>query len=123
QIASVINIIMLIKHTGGANKKFLFLSATPNELLQGYFEKAGIKYKIINPKDVGAYKFDSPSSHDKWRQISQPINLCFPKGIEPNLRSSFKWIEENAETVILKFFQDYPNRHLRKLSNLHHNCF
>lgn len=109
QIASVINTILLIKHTGGANKKFLFLSATPNELLQGYFEKAGIKYKIINPKDVGAYKFDVTASNDNYRQISQPINLCFPKGIEPNLSSSFKWIEENAETVILKFFQDYPN--------------
>ncbi|MFM6024981.1 MAG: type I-D CRISPR-associated helicase Cas3', partial [Dolichospermum sp.] len=109
QIASVINTILLIKHTGEANKKFLFLSATPNELLQGYFEKAGIKYKIINPKNAGAYTFDSPSSHEQWRQINQPINLHFPKSIEPNLISSFKWIEENAETVILKFFQDYPN--------------
>ncbi|MFM6253347.1 MAG: type I-D CRISPR-associated helicase Cas3', partial [Dolichospermum sp.] len=109
QIASVINTILLIKHTGEANKKFLFLSATPNELLQGYFEKAGIKYKIINPKNAGAYTFDSPSSHEQWRQINQPINLHFPKSIEPNLSSSFKWIEENAETVILKFFQDYPN--------------
>ena len=109
QIASVINTILLIKHTGGANKKFLFLSATPNQLLQGYFEKAGIKYKIINPKEVGAYKFDVTALNDNYRQISQPINLCFPKGIEPNLSSSFKWIEENAETVILKFFQYYPN--------------
>jgi len=109
QIASVINTIMLIKHTGGANKKFLFLSATPNELLQSYFEKAGIKFKVINPKDTGAYSFDLISSNDNYRQISQPINLYFPKGIEPNLSSSFKWIEENAETVILKFFQDYPN--------------
>lgn len=109
QIASVINTILLIKHTGGANKKFFFLSATPNELLQVYFDKAGIKYKIIDPKDVGAYKFDATSSYDQWRQISQPINLCFPKGIEHNLSSSFKWIEENAEKVILKFFQDYPN--------------
>jgi CRISPR-associated endonuclease/helicase Cas3 len=109
QIASVINTILLMRHTGSPNKKFLFLSATPNELLKSYFQKAGIEPKIIDPVDVGAYKFSSDNSTDGWRQISQPINLCFAQGIEPNLSSSYKWIEENAETVILKFFQDYPN--------------
>jgi CRISPR-associated endonuclease/helicase Cas3 len=62
QIASVINTILLMKHTGNPNKKFLFLSATPNELLKGYFQKAGIEPKIINPADVGAYKFELDST-------------------------------------------------------------
>ncbi|MCC5634797.1 type I-D CRISPR-associated helicase Cas3' [Nostoc sp. CHAB 5844] len=109
QIASVINTILLMKHTGNPNKKFLFLSATPNELLKSYFQKAGIEPKIINPVDVGAYKFESDFKNDGWRQISQPINLYFPSEIEPNLSSSYKWIEENAETVILKFFQENPD--------------
>ncbi|MBD2449862.1 type I-D CRISPR-associated helicase Cas3' [Nostoc sp. FACHB-152] len=109
QIASVINTILLMKHTGNPNKKFLFLSATPNELLKSYFQKAGIEPKIINPVEVGAYKFESDSTNIGWRQISQPIDLYFPQAIEPNLSSSYKWIEENAETVILKFFQDHPN--------------
>jgi CRISPR-associated endonuclease/helicase Cas3 len=109
QIASVINTILLIKNTANDPKKFLFLSATPNKLLQGFLEKAGITPKIINPVDVGAYKFDADADNQGWRQISQPINLIFPQGLEPNLRSSYEWLEENAEKVILKFFQDYPN--------------
>ncbi|WP_096626542.1 type I-D CRISPR-associated helicase Cas3' [Calothrix sp. NIES-3974] len=109
QIASVINTIFLIRNTANHPKKFLFLSATPSELLQGYFEKAGIKVKIINPIDAGAYQFTVDSYQQEWRQISQPITLNFPSGLEPNLRSSREWIEENLETVILKFFQDNPN--------------
>lgn len=109
QIASVINTILLIKHTGNTNKKFLFLSATPNEIFKKFLEKAQLRYQEINPVEVGAYKFSSDALKDGWRQISQPINLCFPQGIEPNLRSGYTWIEENAENVILKFFQDHPN--------------
>jgi CRISPR-associated endonuclease/helicase Cas3 len=109
QIASVLNTLILIKHTANHQKKFLFLSATPNELLEGFLEKAGIKSKTINPADVGAYKFELEANDKNWRQISQPIQLTFPQGLEPNLRSSYTWLEENAEKVILKFFQDYPN--------------
>ncbi len=109
QVASVINTIVLMKHTANNKRKFLFLSATPNELLNGFLENAGIKYKIINPVEAGAYKFESNGNNEGWRQISQPINLSFPQGLEPNMRSSYTWIEENAETVILKFFQDNPN--------------
>ncbi|MBD2409824.1 type I-D CRISPR-associated helicase Cas3' [Nostoc calcicola FACHB-389] len=111
QIASVINTLLLIRHTANHRKKFLFLSATPNELLQGFLENAGIKPKIINPAapEVGAYKFESDDNNQDWRQISQPIKLNLPSDLEPNLRSSYTWLEENIEKVILKFFQDYPN--------------
>ncbi|MEG4114958.1 MULTISPECIES: type I-D CRISPR-associated helicase Cas3' [unclassified Microcoleus] len=104
QIASVINAILLIKHTV-PGKKFLFLSATPNDLLEEFLSKAGLKYRIINPVKQGGYQF---SAGDNWRQISYPINLSFPQKLEPNLRSSYNWIVENAETTILKFFQDNP---------------
>ena len=75
QIASVINAILLIKHTL-PGKKFLFLSATPNELLEEGFSKAGLKYRIIDPVKQGGYQF---SAGDNWRQISYPINLSFPQ--------------------------------------------
>ncbi|MEG3895890.1 MULTISPECIES: type I-D CRISPR-associated helicase Cas3' [unclassified Microcoleus] len=104
QIASVINAILLIKHTL-PGKKFLFLSATPNDLLEEGFSKAGLKYRIIDPVKQGGYQF---AAGDNWRQISYPINLTFPQKLEPNLRSSYNWILENAETTILKFFQDNP---------------
>lgn len=104
QIASVINAILLIKHTF-PGKKFLFLSATPNDLLEEFLSKAGLKHRIIDPVKQGGYRF---SAGDNWRQISYPINLSFPQKLEPNLRSSYNWIVENAETTILKFFQDSP---------------
>jgi CRISPR-associated endonuclease/helicase Cas3 len=104
QIASVINAILLIKHTL-PGKKFLFLSATPNDLLEEFLSKAGLKYRIINPVKQDGYRF---AAGDNWRQISYPINLTFPQKLEPNLRSSYNWIVENAETTILKFFQDNP---------------
>ncbi|MEB3182481.1 MAG: type I-D CRISPR-associated helicase Cas3' [Nostocaceae cyanobacterium] len=108
QFASVINTMLLMKHTGDGTKKFLFLSATPNELLQNFLDKAELNYKIIDPIKNKAYRFDTEALNVGWRQISQPINLTFPQELEPNLSSSYKWIEENAEIVILKFFQDYP---------------
>ena len=104
QIASVINAILLIKHTV-PGKKFLFLSATPNDLLEEFLSKAGLKHRIIDPVKQGGYRF---AAGDNWRQISYPIKLTFPQKLEPNLRSSYNWIVENAETTILKFFQDYP---------------
>jgi len=104
QIASVINAILLIKHTF-IGKKFLFLSATPNDLLEDFLSKAGLRYRIIDPVKQGGYRF---AAGDNWRQISYPINLTFPQKLEPNLRSSYNWIVENAETTILKFFQDNP---------------
>jgi CRISPR-associated endonuclease/helicase Cas3 len=105
QIASIFNAMLLIKHTV-PGKKFLFLSATPNELLQDFLAKSGINYKVIDPVKHNAYRF--APTEDNWRQISQPITLNFPKTLEPNLRSSYDWLLENAESVILKFFQDYP---------------
>jgi CRISPR-associated endonuclease/helicase Cas3 len=104
QIASIINAILLIKHTF-PGKKFLFLSATPNALLEEFLSKAGLKYRIIDPVKQNGYRF---SAADNWRQISFPIKLSFPQKLEPNLRSSYDWIVENAETTILKFFQDNP---------------
>ena len=103
QITSVLNSMLLIKHTL-PGKKFLFLSATPNELLQEFLSRCGLRYHAIKPVKNDGYRF---SHTDKWRQISYPINLSFPQQLEPNLRSSYDWILENAETTILKFFQDH----------------
>lgn len=104
QITNIINAILLIKHTV-PGKQFLFLSATPNKLLQEFLSNAGLKYRTINPVERDAYQFSYIAG---WRQISYPINLAFPKKLEPNIRSSYDWILENAETTILRFFQENP---------------
>jgi CRISPR-associated endonuclease/helicase Cas3 len=69
------------------------------------FCQSWIKYRVINPVEQNTYKFCLDETSKNWRQISQPINLTFPQNIEPNLRSSYDWILNNAETTILKFFQ------------------
>jgi CRISPR-associated endonuclease/helicase Cas3 len=109
QIASVLNALLLIKHTSGSGRKFLFLSATPSELLTGFLNRSSFKdkVKIINPVEEKKYRFSSEGTTG-WRQISQPISLYFPSDLQPNSKSGYDWILENAEQVILQFFLDHP---------------
>lgn len=102
QVASILNSLLLIKHTA-SRRKFLFLSATPSPILLGFLEKSGFSYKVIDPVGEGAYGFSGEGKLG-WRQISQPIKLVFPDDLQPNLQSSYDWIIEHAETVILAFF-------------------
>lgn len=106
QVASILNAILLIKHTA-TPRKFLFLSATPNDLLKGFLERSGLCYREINPVSVGAYQF-SRNDEPNWRQISQPIHLTFPGDLQPRAQSAYDWITENADTVILQHFLDHP---------------
>lgn len=105
QITSVLNAMLLIKHTA-TKRKFLFLSATPNELLQEFLTGAGFNYRIIDPVVEGAYRFTE--CDQQWRQISQAITLNFPDDLQPNVRSGYDWAVENAEEIILKFFLEHP---------------
>lgn len=106
QIASILNAMLLIKHTA-TPRKFLFLSATPSNLLKDLLERSGLRYHEIDPVAAGAYQFSS-SDKPNWRQISQPITLTFPDDLQPNARSGYDWIVENAESTILQFFLDRP---------------
>jgi CRISPR-associated endonuclease/helicase Cas3 len=105
QIASILNAMLLIKHTA-TKRKFLFLSATPSELLLGFLRRSGFNPKVIDPVAQGAYCF-SERENSGWRQISQPITVVFPDDLQPNAQSSYDWITENAESVILQFFLKY----------------
>jgi CRISPR-associated endonuclease/helicase Cas3 len=105
QIASILNAILLIKHTA-TSRKFLFLSATPSDLLKGFLERSGLTYREIDPVSAGAYQF-SPSDESQWRQISQPITLTFPGDLQPKARSGYDWIQNYAESIILKFFLEH----------------
>jgi len=106
QIASILNSILLIRHTGG-RQKFLFLSATPNQILQEFLSKSGMKYICIDPLSAGAYCYNTPEDTTKWRQIAQPISISFPCELPPNPTSSYDWIVENAESIILNFFLEH----------------
>ncbi|WP_373540350.1 type I-D CRISPR-associated helicase Cas3' [Chamaesiphon sp.] len=105
QIASVVNAMLLIKHTA-LSRKFLFLSATPNEMLLEFLHRSGFRTKVIDPVKHNSYRFEDRDS-EQWRQISQPIDLRFVSDLQPNARSGYDWIVENTELVILKFFLEH----------------
>jgi CRISPR-associated endonuclease/helicase Cas3 len=118
QIASVINTMLLIRYTSGLkrrdgrNKKFLFLSATPNEQLLQRLDQAGFRYAQINPIAENKYQFPETLdeanllSRSHWRQIARAIRLNFV-AIEPTAKASESWLTENAH-LILEQFQQYP---------------
>jgi CRISPR-associated endonuclease/helicase Cas3 len=105
QIASIVNAMLLIKHTA-TPRKFLFLSATPSEMLLEFLERSGFRTKVIDPAKNHSYRFEESDS-GQWRQISQPIDLKFVGDLQPNSRSGYDWIVENAEKIIIQFFLEH----------------
>ncbi len=111
QIASVINTMLLIRFTN-RRKKFLFLSATPDENLIRKLEKAGFRCKVINPLDENKYRFpdslveSQELENQNWRQVSRPISLNFIS-LEPTFKASENWLKENSH-LILEYFQNHP---------------
>ena len=111
QIASVINTMLLIRSTN-RRKKYLFLSATPNEQLIQRLEASGFRCCQINPIQANKYQFpDTPEqSHQLqaqgWRQVSREICLEFIP-TEPTSRASETWLRENSDRI-LAHFQQHP---------------
>jgi CRISPR-associated endonuclease/helicase Cas3 len=107
QVASILNAILLMKHTS-PGKKFLFLSATPNEMLRDALKAANLNCHLIDPVAQNKYRFSLDAETANWRSISQSIDLNFPRELEPTAKSSYEWMMKNSEETILKFFLDYP---------------
>lgn len=107
QVASVLNSILLMKHTS-PGKKFLFLSATPNEMLQDFLRRLNLRFEIVNPVAEDKYRFTLTEETKTWRLISQAITLTFPNELEPNAKAAYQWLVGHADDTILKFFLDYP---------------
>jgi CRISPR-associated endonuclease/helicase Cas3 len=111
QVASVLNTMLLIRVTN-RRKKFLFLSATPNDALLKRLDKAGFRYKVINPIEENKYQF--PESQEdveallkaKWRQVSHSIDLRFVP-LEPTSKTSESWLK-GYQNQILNQFLEHP---------------
>ena len=107
QVASVINTMLLIRATN-RQKKFLFLSATPDEEMLKRLEAAGFRCKVIAPDKEGKYRFPNSDKEQKtlasenWRQISRAVTLNFVS-VEAGSASSEGWIKENAEDILAHF--------------------
>jgi len=111
QISSVINTMLLIRCTN-RRKKFLFLSATPDNQLIQRLQTAGFCCKVINPIEQGKYQFpDSQEEQqqlrsENWRQVARKIQLKFIP-LESSSKASENWLQENAN-LILEWFQQHP---------------
>lgn len=111
QIASVINTMLLIRCTN-RRKKFLFLSATPNEQLVQRLQAVGFRCLQINPIQENKYQFpDTPEQCDQlrsqgWRRVTREITLHFIP-LEPSSKASETWLRENSQ-MILAQFQQHP---------------
>lgn len=112
QVASVLNTMLLIRRTN-QHKKFLFLSATPDDQLIEKLEIAGFRYQLIDPTQKNKYKFPTSAEETKvlnqanWRQVSQEITFNFIP-LESAFQASENWLKENQE-LILQHFQTFPN--------------
>lgn len=118
QISSVINTLLLIRYTSGlsrrdgTHKKFLFLSATPNDQLLERLETAGLRCQIIDP--LASQKYHFPNNQEEmeqlnlkdWRLVARSIRLNFIS-LEPTSKASEIWLQENV-SLILNQFQQHP---------------
>jgi CRISPR-associated endonuclease/helicase Cas3 len=111
QVASVINTMLLIRSTN-RRKKFLFLSATPDDQLIQRLEKAGFRCRIVNPIQENKYQFPETADVQEklsvagWRQVARSISLDFVP-LEPMAKASETWLKDNA-AMIVQHFQDHP---------------
>jgi CRISPR-associated endonuclease/helicase Cas3 len=110
QIASVLNTMLLI-HLTNRCKKFLFLSATPDQQLLERLDKAKLRYKLIDPKASGKYQFPDTEvrsqqlEQDKWRLVTREITLNFIP-LESANKASETWLKDNL-TLILQHFLEH----------------
>ncbi|WP_339374712.1 type I-D CRISPR-associated helicase Cas3' [Picosynechococcus sp. PCC 7117] len=108
QISSVLNTMLLIRTTQSLNKKFLFLSATPDHEFIERLKIAGFRCHVIDPKEENKYQFPVTEADQaellaqNWRKVVSEINLQFI-ALESNSRASESWLKENAEQVLAQF--------------------
>jgi CRISPR-associated endonuclease/helicase Cas3 len=102
QIVDVVNIINYLsvnyRHKPADRKQFLFLSATPNTLMQDLLARSQLR--VANIK--GEY---SCSKADGWRPILQPCEVhC---DVVSQECSTEAWVQEHLAEIV-QFFRDYP---------------
>ena len=98
QVISVLNALLFIHEMAGPAypHKFLFLSATPGDLMLEYLERSGLQVKEI----AGQYLHkESPPDEAKWRRILHGTTIHFEAGRVET------WVKEHLEDTLLAFFK------------------
>jgi len=110
QIASVLNILLLMRRTN-RRKRYLFLSATPNQQMLEKLDKTGFTYYCIDPVAASKYRFPKQSSQmnelvsQNWRQVSRKIDLSFVP-LESSFQASENWLKANKDSI-LRYFKEF----------------
>lgn len=102
QVISVLTTMLYFIEQGrgkSGQKKFVFLSATPNPLLINCLEKAKLRYKIIE----GCYQSEKQDSTN-WSRICAPFDLHF----HTVGRRTEEWIENHYQQIA-KWFVENPS--------------
>jgi CRISPR-associated endonuclease/helicase Cas3 len=98
QVISVLNALLFIHEISGLYypHKFLFLSATPGDLMLEYLERSGLRVQEI----AGQYLHTvSPSDETDWRRILHSTTIHFESGRVET------WVQEHLEDTLLPFFK------------------
>ena len=104
QVVAVVNALLLIREFSQHKKRFLFLSATPDNLLVEYLEKADFKVKVVDTNGRYQHTRQSPDSN-QWRPIIRGSDIFFD-ALTPDYRVE-QWIDEHIGEI-LQFFQEQP---------------
>jgi CRISPR-associated endonuclease/helicase Cas3 len=104
QVSSIINLMLLIRCTNRF-KKFLFLSATPNDSFIESLRRSGFRCQVIDPQKMKAYQHPESRreaedlTNKNWRQVVRKINLAFMP-MDSGANFSEKWLKEHPEAVL-----------------------
>ncbi len=104
QVISVLTTMLYFIEQGRGKlgqKKFVFLSATPNPLLLNCLEKANLRYKIIE----GCYHHGTLDSAD-WNRICAPFDLHF----HATGRRTEEWVENHYQQITQWFVENSNSR-------------
>jgi len=101
QVISVLNALLFMDEISAPTRphRYLFLSATPGELMLTYLQRSGLKVEEIQ----GAYCHSATQPNPaQWRRILHAATVHFPQ--EPRLEP---WIEAHLDDVVLPFFLEH----------------
>lgn len=95
QIVSVLNAILFMHQISGDVRphKFLFLSATPKELMREYLRKSNMSVKFIDGE------YNTGGDPQKWRKILNSVEIHFEK--EQHAKN---WLDNHLQKIVLPFF-------------------
>lgn len=97
QVVAILNALLLIREVTNERqrKTFVFLSATPDDLLLNYLKRADFSYKLIK----GEYAHSrAPMDVNEWRLIIRESEIAFVP-TAANSRAE-QWVRNNVQQII-----------------------